>query len=188
MQPRQPFLPNLPTGAAHALGLLCALVVIALSYGAVYRPLAEWRQSLAQQAALVKVKLTESKSIRQQHTESKQKLQELLASVKEVNRRAPDQPREGEFLGDISRLATDKGVEINDFRRGTVSEKETYSSVSILVTGEATHQGLCGLLEGISQLPRLASLTHLQIRSGTTPDNYPIELHYSLYYGMTPTE
>lgn len=188
MQPRQPFLPNLPTGAAHALGFLCALVVIAISYGAVYRPLADWRQSLSAQAALVKVKLAESRVIRHQHTESKQKLQNLLASVKEVNSRAPDQPREGEFLGDISRLATAKGVQINDFRRGTVSENETYSSVSILVTGEGTHEGLCELLEEVSQLPRLASLTSLRVSSGTTPNNYPIELHYSLYYGMTPAE
>ncbi len=188
MQPRQPFLPNLPIGATHALGFLCALVVVALSYGAVYRPLAEWRKGVAERAELVKVKLTEGQTIRQQHSESKQELQNLLASVKEVNRRAPDQPREGEFLGDISRLAIAHDVQINDFRRGTVSENATYSSVSILVTGEATHEGLCELLEEVSQLPRLASLTRLRVTPGNSSHAYPIELHYSLYYGMTPTE
>ncbi len=188
MQPRQPVLPNLPTGAVHALGLVCALIVMAVSYGAVYRPLADWHHGLATRAELVKAKLNESQTIRQQHGKTEKELRDLLASVKEVNRRAPDQPREGEFLGDISRLATNHGVQINDFRRGTVSEAQTYSSVSIHITGEATHHGLCELLEEVSQLPRLASLTRLRVSPGTSANSYPIELQYSLYYGMTPTE
>lgn len=188
MQPRQPRLPNLSEAGLHAVALAGTLALCAMAYAAVYRPLADWRGEVARRADLVKEKLAEGPAIRQRHAERTRELQELLASVEEVNRRVPDKPSEGEFLGDLSRLAREHGVEINDFRRGKVATAATHSVVSISITGEASHAGLCELVASVSQLPRLASLNEMRVRSEPGAERYPVELGYSLYYGLGATE
>ena len=135
-------------------------------------------------AELVKAKLSQAESIRRNHEEKSAELKELLASVEAVGRRVPDRSREGEFLGDLSRIAETHGVKIDDFRRGKVDVAATHSAVSVTIEGKANYRGLCGLLGDVADLPRLASLTELSVRPTGVVDRYAIELRYLLYYGL----
>ena len=183
MQPRQPGSPKLPTGVLYTLAVACAAGVATAGYVVLNRPLNDWRVDLAHKADLVREKLAAGPKLRVQHAEQTAQLESLLQRVEQVNRRVPDQPREGEFLADLSRLAEEHGVAILDFRRGQSTTTETHSLVTVTVSARGPHTGLCRLLDAIGRLPRLAELTHLEI-TGQAADGYPTQMSYALYYGM----
>lgn len=184
MQPRQPGLPKMPLGVSYTVAVLCAFVIAASGYFVIRKPLTAWRQSVTQRAESVRLKLADGPTLRRRHAEREQELEDLLARVELVNLRIPDQAREGEFLADLSQIATKHHVTIDDFRRGETTETATHSLVSISIRAEGPYRGLCGLVEAIAQLPRLAELTQLKLTSDTNDNEYPIELTYALYYGM----
>lgn len=188
MQPERPALPNLPKAAFHAVAFGCVLLIVGVSYVAGYRPLDDWRRGVAVRAETVRANLAEAPHIRRLHAEKSLELQELLASVEAVGRRVPERPREGEFLGDVSRVAEANGVTIHDFRRGQVKSAATHSAVSITVEGEGGYRGICGVLDAVAKLPRLASLTKLSVETGPTAKRYEFELRYVLYYGLSAPE
>ncbi|QDT69040.1 Pilus assembly protein, PilO [Planctomycetes bacterium MalM25] len=188
MQPQQPGLPKLPTGVLYTLAIVCAVVGFALAYTIIHRPLNDWRRGVLRRSDLVRAQLTDGPELRRQHAERKQQLEALLDRVELVNHRIPDEPKEGEFLSDLSRLAEEHGVTIEDFRRGATSTAGTHSMVSVSVKARGGHAGVCRLVDAVSKLPRLAELTELQIESQSDPTAYPVQLTYALYYGMaTPS-
>ena len=187
MQSHQPGSPKLPKGVLHCLALACALTVCGVAYNAVYRPLEDWRRDITARAELAKDKLALAPRIRREHAEKSSELRDLLASVEAIGQRVPDRSREGEFLGDLSRIADQHGVRIKDFHRDKVQETATHSAVSIVVSGEASYVGLCRLLDSVANLPRLASLSKLEVTPVGSAGNYDIQLNYLLYYATSPT-
>lgn len=186
MQPKQPKLPKLPKAVTYTAAVACAVVIAAVAFVTINRPLTEWRHDITRRANLVRANLSEGAALRRRHAEQKQQLDDLLASVEEVNSRLPDQPREGEFLADLSRLAEDNDVSIEDFRRGRTLETDTHSVVTVSITAEGPHRGACAVVDAVSKLPRLAELTHLEIAPGTQDGIYKMQMTYALYYGMAP--
>ena len=187
MQPNQRGLPKLPKGATTIVSWGAAALVAFLGYATLEGPLATWRTDLARRADLVRGKLADSGDIRRDHREKEQLLQELLARVDDVNRRIPDEPREGEFLADLSRLAQRHGFAIEDFRRGATQSTDTHSVVSVTVTGRAPHAALCSLIEQVARMPRLVELRSLEVEQDDRDAGYPVEMTYALYYGMSTT-
>ncbi len=185
MRPQQPGLPNLPTGVLYTLAIVCAVGASALAYTIIHRPLNDWRRGVIRRGDIVRAQLSDGARLRRQHAEHQQQLEALLQRVELVNRRIPEEAREGEFLSDLTRLADEHGVAIEDFRRGATSETQTHSVVSVSVKARGGHAGVCGLVDAVANLPRLAELTQIQIDAkSAASDDYPVQLTYALYYGM----
>lgn len=164
--------------------MVCAVGVAGVGYFALNRPLTGWRLELANKAELVREKLSEGPALKAVHAEQERELAQLLERVEQVNRRVPNEPREGEFLAALSRTAEAHGVTIEDFRRGQSLDAATHSTVSVSINVRGPHEGLCQMLDMIAKLPRLAELTHLEIEGPANSEGYPAQLTYSLYYGM----
>ena len=183
MQPRQQASPKLPTSVLYTLAVLCAVGLVTVGYVVLNRPLTDWRTDLCTRADTLRDQLAAGPKLRLRHAEQSAELESLVARVEQVNRRVPDQPREGEFLADLSRLADEHGVTILDFQRGDSTTTPTHSVVTVTVSTRGPHAGVCGLLDAVGRLPRLAELTDLEIKSGAS-DAYPARMSYALYYGM----
>lgn len=184
MQPKQTGLPRLPLGVLYLLVIASAGALASLACATLNQPLTSWRTDIARRAELVREKLSEGPALRREHAEQQRELENLMTRVEEVNRRIPDEPREGEFLADLTRLAGEYGVAIEDFRRGVSESTETHSLVSVSVNVRGDYRGICGLIEGVSKLPRLAELTQLTVRREAGDASYPVNLTYALYYGL----
>lgn len=187
MPPNQPRSPKLPTGVLYILAVVCAAGIATAAYFALDRPLTYWRLDQSRQADLVREKLAAGPALKALHTEQERELADLLARVEEVNKRVPEEPREGEFLAALSHLAETHQVSIDDFRRGKSTDTETHSVVTVSIRARGSHTGMCSLLDAIANLPRLAELTHLEVKSQPTSGRYPAQLTYALYYGMSAT-
>ncbi len=168
----------------YTLAVLCAVGVAALGYFVIREPLTEWRRDVSHRAELVRARLTGGTELRRQHAEREEQLAQLLKRVELVNRRVPDEAREDEFLADLSQIAETHGVTIEDFRRGGTTETETHSLVEVSVNARGSYAGLCGLVDAVTLLPRLAELTEMEVASNATTTSYPIRLTFALYYGM----
>ncbi|MGL4514581.1 MAG: type 4a pilus biogenesis protein PilO [Lacipirellulaceae bacterium] len=189
MRPGQPTGPKLPTGAPHALALGCALAIGAVAYVGLYRPLAGWRIDLDHTSELVRSKLAGAGALRRDHAALVAELDELRARVQRVSDRIPDEANEGAFLADLSRLAREHDVRIQDFRRSTAETHDTHAVMPVAVTAEGTHAGLCAVFAGREDLPRLAPIKRLVIERGALESRYNVQLECSLYYGMrTPAQ
>lgn len=178
----------MPIGVSYTLAMACAVGIAALGYFVIKKPISDWRRDVSHRAELVRTRLEVGPELRSQHHERQEQLKALLTRVELVNRRVPDEASEGEFLADLSKIADDNQVTIDDFRRGGTTDTKTHSLVEVTVNARGSHRGICGLVDAVERLPRLAELTQLEIDSSDTGDNYPIRLTYALYYGMaTPT-
>jgi len=185
MQSRQSELPRLPVRVLHVVAAVIAVAVASLACATLNQPLKTWRRDLDRRAELVREKLTQGPTLRLEHAKQTQELEELHARVEEVTRRIPDQPREGEFLADLTRLAEEQSVAIEDFQRGAAIETAGYSAVTVSVRLRGGYRGVCQLVEEISKLPRLAELTEMVIRRETDTNDRSVSVTYALYYGLT---
>lgn len=187
MQPKQPELPKLPRGVLNASVFACAATLAAGAYATLNHPLSNWRSQSSQKAEQVRLKLAEEPQLKRTHAEQEKRLERLLAYVDDVNRRIPDKPQENEFLADITRLAGECGLVIEDFRRGKTIETPTHSAVSVEITTHGDHTGICKLINSVAELPRLVELTDLAIENDGADGHYPVNMAYLLYYGMVTT-
>lgn len=183
MQPRLSASPKLPTSVLHTLAVACAVGLATVGYIVLDRPLTDWRSDLNRRGDDLREQLAAGAELRTRHAEQTAELEGLLARVEQVNRRVPDQAREGEFLADLSRLADEHGVTILDFQRGQSTSNPTHSVVTVTVSTRGPHAGVCGLLDAVGRLPRLAELTNLEITRGAS-EEHPARMSYALYYGM----
>lgn len=185
MQSRQSGLPRLPVRVLYVVAAVSAVAIASLACATFNQPLKTWRKDLDRRAELVREKLTQGPALRLEHAKQTQELEELRERVEEVTRRIPDQPREGEFLADLTRLAEQQSVAIEDFQRGAAIETAGYSAVTVSVNLRGSYSDVCLLVEEISKLPRLAELTEMVIRRETETNDRSVSVTYALYYGLT---
>lgn len=186
MQSRQSGIPTLPTAAIGLVALLAATAVMAMVYLGASAPITSWRADLSTQTEQLRSALHNGPELRRTHAALSKQYDELMTRVADVIERMPDQPRDDEFLADVSRLAESCGVFIEDFRRGAVTQAETHASVTVMLTARAPYQGLCKLVHAIDELPRLSELKELSVESEPGSEDYPVTLHYTLYYAKSP--
>ena len=182
MQPTKLFIPNLTSGVAHLVGLGCLVCVLSGFYFGVFKSIQAGRDSAGMRVEIFKAKLTEASSIRTRYTASQGELERLQESVSEVKQKVPDSPNEGEFLANVSKLASQHEIQIEDFRRLDSQLETDTPHITIFIEGQGSHQGICNFLESIHHLPRIALLTQLTIDPTIDNELYPIQLKYNLYF------
>lgn len=182
MQPILQRSPNLTTGVAHLVGLACLIAILSFFYFVVHKPLATLQVETEIKVELIQIKLAEATNIRANHADTLEELTKLRAKVDVLNARVPTIPNESEFLGDISRLALDHGLRIDDFRRAPTTVEHDVPNIAVQVTGAANHRSLCEFLDAVDSLPRIALLTRLSVNPRPYEEDYPIQLNYALYY------
>ncbi|MEO1497072.1 MAG: type 4a pilus biogenesis protein PilO [Planctomycetota bacterium] len=148
------------------------------------RPITSWRADLGERTRQLQTALRDGPSLRRNHAALSEQFSGLMTRVEDVMKAMPDEPRDDEFLADISRLAIEHGVQIDDFRRGAVTENDTHAAVTVMLSVQTPYRGLCGLIHAIDELPRLAELEELRVESEAYTERYPVTLHYTLYYAL----
>ena len=168
----------------HGAGVLSLGVVGFAAHCFVLRPLAEQERRATASIELLQVKLQDADEIRAEHTRLSRSLEEIKRRAEEVRERIPDQPREAEFLTQMSNLSADHGVTIMSFRRGTAASNDNHSRLTMLVRIEANYYGICGFLDSLARLPRVTTIEKLVLDAETTNERYPVDMTIVLYYGI----
>ena len=113
-----------------------------------------------------------------QHTD---RLRELKTNAETMRQRIPEQPLEADFLRQISQVADDEGVKIIKYDRGSLQRKPTHSQFDVRLSCEGNYVALCGFLERLAKLSRVATVQTMTLTSDAD-GIYPFDLSLLLYY------
>lgn len=121
-------------------------------------------------------------------------LQELLEQTEKqfaaAVTRIPETAQESEFLAQVSRLAQDTDLTIQEFRPGGITERKTHRELEISLSALGGYRSLCEFLAGLEKLPRLCRVTSLTVDRDTTPgaEHYSVRMSVVVYFQPLTSE
>ena len=147
----------------HCGGLLIAVAAGGLMLRGIILPLMEQTAEIVEQEVklrnvleLEEILTRENERLTQTLAEADQKIQSLLDRI-------PNVARESDFLGQITTLAKQVGVEIMDYHPGQISARNDYHEMTLTITSNGSYEGVCNFLHRLHNLPRLSRANKMAI-------------------------
>jgi len=165
----------------NGMGAFAAAAIVLIVQFAVYRPLDAQIAECTRQTEKLERLLASEEQLRQEHARRGEELAAAREQAALLKDRIPDEPRETEFLAQVSQLAGESGVTIQDYRPGVVTPKGAYSTMPVNLACVGGHQGICGLVHGLRELPRHSTMVRLEIDSREPTKHYGLNMSLGLY-------
>jgi Tfp pilus assembly protein PilO len=150
----------------------------------VFRPLVAADSQNREDALHLESLLAASGEVYVNHQRLKGELASLHARIDSTAARVPDTAEESRFLNQITQLAAETGVELNDYQQLGSVTLVTHSTTTIGIKCQSEYATLCKFLDGVAKLPRMTMVSKLRIDVATPGAPLQVELHYVLYYGI----
>ncbi|MEM6331290.1 MAG: hypothetical protein AAF790_13725 [Planctomycetota bacterium] len=176
--------PKLFVGLTHGVGMVVIALIVVAFQGLVHGPMQARQVEADKRVAQLRELLKNSIEVRRRHVELKGDLDRLAERIEGSRELTPATSKESEFLSVASQVAQRHGLEIVDYRRGKVRRLPAHSEIDITLSGVGGHRSICGFLAEMEQTPRAKKVRRLQIDSSGSPDAYPVEVAYTLYFGL----
>lgn len=167
----------------HAGGLAVLGAAGFAVYCLIYVPLAKEEQGCVARMSDIDELLSKSGEIRAAHASFKDSLTKTRDRAEALRQRIPDRPCETDFLEQMNQAADEEGLEIRDYRRGTVTVEDAHSFLEVRVLGAGSYPEICGFLDRLAKLPRISTVEKVTVTSGSTAEAYPVDLTLRLYFG-----
>lgn len=168
--------------AVHGVGAGVLILGAAVAYFLVVAPRhIAFTRNETQRKSLSAL-MQRASAIRNDFENLREALEEQRSKQKEFQERLPTEPQEAEFLAQAARLARSVDLAIREYRPGKTIQRENYSELEIELSCEGSYESVCRFLAGLPQLPRLSSLTGLELESRAEQSAYPIRLKLSAYF------
>ena len=120
--------------------------------------------------------------IREAAREIRRQIDEAEARGVRLAARVPTAPHEAEFLGQMTKLAHEVELEINDYRPGVARLLEKHGEMEVQFSAQGTYAALCRFLHRTEELPRLCRITRLDIKAPQTGDKTQIDMTLLIYF------
>ncbi len=168
----------------HVGGAAVTVAVAVLIYFAAYAPLSRRHTAVLQRAASFDELLNRETQVRTDHANLSESLSEIKNRTEALHRRVPREPREVEFLMQVTEVANDEGLEIREYVFGAISKKRGYSQMEMTLIGDGTYHSICGFLDRVHRLPRLSNVAKMEVTADAQNDSYPINLTLVIYFDL----
>lgn len=188
MQPLQAIHPKLFIAITHLVGAGAVALVLGAGYALAYRPITDQHGAYEFRSEQLRGLLANSIDARREHVQLKKEYKELLQRIAQTQRQAPIASGESQFLADATRIAAESGLEIDDYRRGRTRHLPNHSELEITLSTTGGHPAICRFLAEMDQLPRAKRAARLTIESSDTPTTYPMEVAYTLFFGLASSD
>ena len=96
--------------------------------------------------------------------------------------RIPEGPREADFLAQLSRLAQTSGLEIVDYRPRVLRTDQRFAWMEIQLLAEGSYPGICKMLAGLHETPRLNNVSDLQIVANKSDGRHAVTMTVRIYF------
>ena len=159
----------------QALGMLTAVSILAAAEFVVLRPIDAQIGDCRQRVAESQTFLKDRSSLKAEHRELEEELKLANQEADALQTRIPSEPREAEFLGQVTRLAKEGDLKIKDYRRGQVVKRSSYSTLKVDLICESSYAATCRFLERLRSLPRLEI-------DATDWQSYSVEISVTLFF------
>jgi Tfp pilus assembly protein PilO len=176
----------LPPTAIHACG---AAVTFALALGlfrGVYLPLRRDTEDRSVRIERAGALAAHGDAVARTHREMRTRLAELTAVAERTRERMPTEHSAGEFVEQITRLAGELDLEIEQCQTGPPLQRDDHATIEVSCRLIGSFASMCRYLAAVDQLPQFATVWRLEVTRTPDPVGYPVQVTFQLYYQIDP--
>lgn len=168
----------------HYAGLLVTVACVAAGYSLVHAPAVDELTETAARIEELRLSLRNAPLARQQHQKVSRQLHEVKERIAAIQRRVPREPNAGEFLKEVTQLATTHQVTIKDFHPDKPQVRDGYAELQVTLKGSGSYASVCTFLERLSNLTRLSKVKDLTLSATDSADEYPMTATLIIFFGL----
>jgi Tfp pilus assembly protein PilO len=166
----------------HAAGLALTLGIVVLVAAFIWQPTYAHSSGISAECASLDELLKSSAEIRAQTRDIRRQIDAAEARIVSLAARIPAAPHEADFLGQMTALAHEVDLEIQDYRPGVVRLLERHGEMEVQFNAQGTYTAICRFLHRTEELPRLCRINRLEIKAPPTGDKAQIDLALLIYF------
>jgi Tfp pilus assembly protein PilO len=166
----------------HAAGLLLTVGSIVVAALSMWQPIHAHSMAASAEIACLDELLKSAPEIRVQAGDIRRQIDEAQARNARLTARVPAAPLEADFLGQVTALAHEVELEIQDYRPGVVRLLEKHGEMEVQFNAQGTYSSLCRFMHRTEELPRLCRITRLEIKAPPSGDKTQVDLTLLIYF------
>jgi Tfp pilus assembly protein PilO len=168
----------------HYAGLLATVLCAAAGYSFVHAPSVDTVADISSQIMELKLLIQNAPIMREQHRTVSEKLDEVTTRIAKVQARVPRDPDAGQFLKDVTALATEEQFAIKDFTPDKPLERNGYAEMQVVLKGSGSYASICRFVDRLSKLKRLSKVKDLTLSAEGDASEYPMTATLVIYFGL----
>ncbi len=172
----------------HYAGVLAMVVCATAGYSFLHAPaVREITETSARIDELLQ-SVRNAPVIREQHRLVSEKLSEVTTRIANVQRRVPQEPNAGEFLKEVTQVASAGKLVIKDFHPEKPETKTGYAEMQVTLKGQGSFGSICTFVAQLTKLTRLSKIKDLTVSAGEDASQYPMTATLVIYFGLRGKE
>lgn len=172
----------------HYAGLLATVLCVAAGYSFVHAPSIDAVADTSARIEELKLSIENAPIMRVQHRKVTEKLNEVKTRIAEVQARVPRDADAGDFLKQVTQLASAEHLAINDFTPEKPEDRGGYAEMQITLKGVGTYASICSFVDRLSKLKRLSKVKDLTVSAEGDSSEYPMTATLVIFFGLSGKE
>lgn len=168
----------------HYAGVLVTVVCTTVGYSYLHAPAV---REIAETSAKIDELLQSVRNgpvMRQQHRIESEKLRDVTERIDKVQHRVPRESDAGQFLNELSQLATAVQLTIKDFNPEKPETKSGYSEMQVTLRGEGSFGSICTFVDQLTKLSRLSKIKELTLSASDNGTEIPMTATLVIYFDL----
>ncbi len=172
----------------HYAGVLATVLCVAAGYSWVHAPTIDANADTSARIEELKLSIQNAPVMRDQHKKVTDKLSEVTTRIADLQRRVPRVADAGEFLKEVTQLATEEHFTIKDFTPEKPENRNGYAEMQVALKGSGSYASICKFMDRLSQLKRLSKVKDLTVSAEGNANEYPMTATLVIYFGLRGKE
>ena len=172
----------------HYAGVLATVIGATAAYSLLYAPTVH---AIAERAARIEeltLSLRNAPVVREQHRKVSEKFNEVTTRIADVQRRVPPDANAGEFLKEVTQIASAEQLAIKDFIPEKPQNRNGYAEMEVTLKGAGSFASICSFVDRLAKLNRLSKVKNLTLSAEDASGGYPMTATLVIYFGVQDSE
>ena len=168
----------------HYAGVLLTVVCASAGHSFVHAPAVRAIADTSGRIDELMQSVRNAPLIREHHGIVSAKLHEVTTRIANVQRRVPRDADAGEFLKQVTQLAGNEKLAINDFHPEKPEIKNGYAEMQVTLKGAGSFGSICAFVDRLNKLARLSKIKDLTLSAEDNATEYPMTATLVIYFGL----
>lgn len=168
----------------HYAGLLATVLCATASYSLLHAPTAHAIAETSARIEEIMLSVQNAPVIREQHRKVSDKLRQVTTRIADVRQRVPRDADAGEFLKEVTRIASAEQLAIKDFQPQTPASRNGYAEMQVTLKGQGSFASICTFVDRLNKLTRLSKVKDLTLSAEDDTTEYPMTATLVIYFGL----
>jgi Tfp pilus assembly protein PilO len=172
----------------HYAGVLVTVLCVAAGYSWVHASTIDRIADTSARIEELNLLVQNTPLMREQHRKVSDKLSEVTSRITEVQRRVPRDADAGGFLKQVTKLAGEQQLAIQDFTPEKPVNRSGYAEMQVTLRGAGSYASICTFFDRLSKLKRLSKVKDLTLTAEGDATEYPLTATLVIYFALSSKE